>query len=79
MQAAAAIDLRNPSISPCSVAVESDSCLADDTSWLDAAPVWLAPRLTSEMVLATCEVPAEVPLDVRGDLLGRGALLLDRR
>ena len=32
----------------------------DDRSWLDAAPVWLAPWLTSVMVLATCEVPAAV-------------------
>src|SRR6202171_582746 len=58
--AAAAIDFRNPSISACRLVVDSDNCLADDSSWLDAAPVWLAPWLTSAMVPATCEVPAAV-------------------
>jgi hypothetical protein len=37
--AAAAIDLRKPSISACSEVVESDNCRAEDNSWLDAAPV----------------------------------------
>src|SRR4051812_9782312 len=59
-QAAAAIDFRNPSISACRLAVESDNCLADDSNWLDAAPVWLAPWLTSAMVPATCAVPLAV-------------------
>src|SRR5712672_2537492 len=49
LYAAAAIDFRNPSISACRLVVESDNCLADDSSWLDAAPVWLAPWLTSAM------------------------------
>ena len=40
--------------------MESDNCFADDNSWLDAAPVWLAPWLTSAMVPATCEVPSAV-------------------
>src|SRR4051812_29568437 len=59
-QAAAAIDFRNPSISACRLAVESDNCFADDSNWLDAAPVWLAPWLTSAMVPATWVVPAAV-------------------
>jgi hypothetical protein len=59
-QAEAAIDLRKPSISDCRLVVESDNCFADDSSWLDAAPVWLAPWLTSAMVPATCAVPAAV-------------------
>jgi pimeloyl-ACP methyl ester carboxylesterase len=42
---AAAIDFRKPSISVCRLVVESDNCFADDNSWLDAAPVWLAPWL----------------------------------
>jgi hypothetical protein len=33
--------------------VESDNRLAEDSNWLDAAPVWLAPWLTSAMVPAT--------------------------
>ena len=37
--AAAAIDFKNPSISACRLVVEADNCLADDSSWLDAAPV----------------------------------------
>ena len=41
--AAAAIDLRKPSISACRLVVETDNCFADDSNWLDAAPVWLAP------------------------------------
>jgi hypothetical protein len=40
--------------------VESDSCFADDSNCVDAAPVWLAPALTSAMVPATCVVPAAV-------------------
>ncbi len=41
--AAAAIDFKKPSISACRLVVESDNCLADDSNWLDATPVWLAP------------------------------------
>jgi hypothetical protein len=41
--AVAAIDVRKPSISACRLVVESDNSLADDSNWLDAAPVWLAP------------------------------------
>src|SRR3978361_1404823 len=54
------IAVRNPSISACRLVVDSDNCFADDSNWLDAAPVWLAPWLTSAMVPATCEVPAAV-------------------
>src|SRR3954467_10429040 len=60
LYAAAAIELRNPSISACRLVVDSDNCFADDNNWLDAAPVWLAPWLTSAMVPATCDVPAAV-------------------
>src|ERR1035437_5917485 len=60
LYAAAAIDFRKPSISACRLVVESDNCFADDNSWLDAGPVWLAPWLTSAMVPATCEVPSAV-------------------
>src|ERR1019366_1030365 len=60
LYAAAAIEFRKPSISACRLVVESDNCFADDNSWLDAAPVWLAPWLTSAMVPATCEVPDAV-------------------
>jgi hypothetical protein len=41
--AVAAIEVRKPSISACRLVVELDNCLADDSNWLDAAPVWLAP------------------------------------
>jgi hypothetical protein len=37
--AAAAMALRKPSISVCRLVVEFDNCLADDSSWFDAAPV----------------------------------------
>jgi len=34
-----------------------DSDCADASTWADAEPVSFAPRLTSVMLVATCEVP----------------------
>jgi len=58
--AVAAVELRKPSISACRLVVESDNFFADESNWPDAAPVWLAPLLTSAMVPATSEVPVAV-------------------
>ena len=69
---------RNFSTSALSRVLSPDSDCAEDSTWVEAVPVSLAPRLTSPMLAATWAVPLRGLLHVAGDLLVGGALLLDR-
>src|SRR5262245_66694623 len=54
---AARTELRNFSTSTLRFLLSCASDCADTSTCDEAEPVWLAPLLTSTMLLATCEVP----------------------
>ncbi|HTI88074.1 MAG TPA: hypothetical protein VL966_15840 [Alphaproteobacteria bacterium] len=57
--------------------ISAASSFADDRTWVAAEPVSAATWVTPPTLLVTCSLRRL--LDVAGDLLGRGTLLLDRR